>query len=91
MEKGLGLLVGGGTNVRKGFLTRMFSWIQNNLGFIPAINNIVENGLAIIGAINDTFGTNWKISDPSLTTTEATFLDNWDLKEFQPFYANVLK
>lgn len=83
-------LITGGTNVRKGFLSRLIAFARN-FDFIPGVGAYCDIAQGIVDGINDTFGTNLKISDPTLTISEATILDNWDLNQFTPFLKTLFE
>ena len=83
-------LPGGGTNVRRGFLSRLISFARN-FDFIPSVAAYCDIAQGIVDGINDTFGTNLKISDPTLTSSEVTILDDWDLNQFTPFVKTLFE
>jgi hypothetical protein len=74
----------------KVFLSRLISFARN-FDFIPAVAMYCDIAQGIVDGINDTFGTNLKISDPTLTSSEVTILDNWDLNQFMPFVKTIFE
>lgn len=74
----------GGTKVG-GWLRRLFKWAKDNLDFVPGVTTVCNIGEAVLD------GLNLRIAfDGTITPAEEIILDEWDLKEFTPFYANLL-